>query len=58
MELNTKWVEQIKSILHFIYGAWIGEKGQPIPIVYSKKHNKTARFNDLLKKGGYVRGNK
>ncbi|MEA1877616.1 MAG: 6-bladed beta-propeller [Bacteroidota bacterium] len=41
-----------KSIIHFIYGAWFGEKGHAVPIVYSKEHNKSARFNDLLENEG------
>ena len=39
-----------QSLIHFIYGAWSGEKGHAVPIIYSKEHNKAARFNDILKK--------
>ncbi len=41
-----------QSLIHFIYGAFIGGKGGAVSIIYSKEHNKAARFIDILKNEG------
>ena len=41
-----------QSFIHFSYWAWIGDKGNIVPVIYSKELKKAARFTDVLKKEG------